>query len=116
MPWPGIHITVFRTYCMHSMMKHCKPLYLNTDDLRPHTHHVMDVWPCSEDTIFWDVMLCSVVKLYWHFRRMSVNFHQITHCDIPKDSTLHSYCHENFKPVINFLTYAVNMVTKVILL
>jgi hypothetical protein len=58
-----------------------------------HTHHVMDVWPCSEGTIFWDVMLCSAVKIYCHFRGMSVNFYQATHCDIPKDSTLHSYCH-----------------------
>lgn len=48
--------------------------------------------------IFWDVMSCNLVIIYWSFRGTSVNFYHTTWCHISEDSStvLFLSCHKFF--------------------
>jgi hypothetical protein len=50
-----------------------------------------------KNTIFWDVIPCSLVKVYQDSCRPSVNFYETTQHQTPEDSTLDSLCCESLK-------------------
>jgi hypothetical protein len=55
---------------------------------------------CMKTTVFWDIMMCSLVEVHQCFRGILVIFYQITRLYIPKEITFKSHCFENLKSQI----------------